>query len=114
MKIAGSPAISRQGLKGKETLDDIYKIWQNLRLPMPILGRATLDNWEPIPKDSIWLPENARRHNDELNRQNRTIKQCQNAVTTSKDRRLARSPVAPPNASLRPRPSFRRLGTRPI
>jgi len=53
----------------KRSLEEIYKIWQKLRLPMPILGRATLDTWDRIPKDSIVLPENARRYNEELNRQ---------------------------------------------
>jgi len=64
----GMPDSEMKHFSPKHSLDDIYKIWQQLRLPMPILGRATLDNWT-IPKNSILLPENARRYNEELNRQ---------------------------------------------
>ena len=67
--IDGMPDSDIKHLSPKHSLDDIYKIWQNLRLPMPILGRATLDAFLPVSKDSILLPENARRYNDELNRQ---------------------------------------------
>ena len=62
----GFPESERTKLPKNHKLDDIYKIWQNLKLPMPILDRATLDNWSPISKDSILRPENAQRYNATL------------------------------------------------
>lgn len=55
-------------LQQNSSLSEIYRIWEKLRLPMPILGRATIENWPNIPKDSILLPINARRYNSDLRR----------------------------------------------
>lgn len=56
------PLRDRKTMGKDRSLDEIYRIWMSLKIPLPVLKAATLENWHIGPESVLW-PAKVRKYN---------------------------------------------------